>query len=356
MLNSPSLCQKRNQWQRLSIAVNIGLLVLISCTALMVGALSVSLSDLITVIKSSYLSTEKNLSLAVLLEIRLPRVILSMFVGAALGTCGAAMQALFRNPLADPGLIGVASGGALGAILMIVLGNSLFSNFTQTIGIYALPISAMLGCLGVCAIIYKLSHRQGQLTIITLLLAGIAINAIVGSLIGLLTLISDDSELRELTFWTMGNLGGNHWELTLPVLVLICISLYGIVRLAKPLNLYLLGEAQAKHLGVSVTKLKKHVFFFTALAVGAAVSISGMIGFIGFIVPHLVRLLIGPDHRYLLPVSMLFGASLLTLADMFARILIVPAELPIGLITSALGGPFFLAVLYRQSTKSWTLT
>lgn len=303
-MNSFTLKQSRQQWQRLSILINIALLITVSCIALIAGAFSISLSDFMAAFSSLLQSGDKPLAASVLLDIRLPRVTLSIFVGAALGACGAAMQALFRNPLADPGLIGVASGGALGAIIMIVLGNSLFSQFTQTIGIYALPFSAMLSCLGVCAIIYKLSHRQGQLTIITLLLAGIAINAIVGSLIGLLTLISDDSELRELTFWTMGNLGGNHWTLTLPVLILISISLWGIMRLAKPLNIYLLGELQAKHLGISVTSLKKHIFFFTALAVGAAVSISGMIGFIGFVVPHLVRLLIGPDHRYLLPASM----------------------------------------------------
>ncbi len=315
----------------------------------MAGAISIPLSDITSSIFHFFSVADPSFTTTVLLEIRLPRIVLSIAVGAALGICGAAMQALFRNPLADPGLIGVAGGGALGAVVVIVLGNSLFSNFTQTIGLYALPLGAMIGCLGVCTVIYKLSNRQGQFTIITLLLAGIAVNAIVGSIIGLLTLISDDSELRELTFWTMGNLGGNHWALTLPVLICIAISLVGLYRLAKPLNLYLLGEAQAQHLGIAVAKLKKQVFFFTALSVGAAVSISGMIGFIGFVVPHLVRILIGPDHRLLFPVSMLLGASLLTLADIIARTAIIPAELPIGLVTSALGGPFFLAVLYKQS-------
>ncbi len=349
MIGEVGVDQQRDEWQRYSIPVCLSLLVSISVLALMLGSVPVSVKDLLTLMPTVDGST---LGGTVLFEIRLPRVLLSLFVGAALGLCGAAMQALFRNPLADPGLIGVAGGGALGAVTMIVLGNSLFAGFSQGIGIYALPIAAMLGCLGVCTIIYKLSNRQGQFTIITLLLAGIAVNAIVGSVIGVLTLVSDDSELRELTFWTMGNLGGNHWTLTLPVLVLIAISLVGLLRLAKALNIYLLGESQARHLGIPVAKLKKAVFFYTALAVGAAVSISGMIGFIGFVVPHLIRLLIGPDHRYLLPASMLLGASLLTLADLVARIAITPAELPIGLITSALGGPFFLAVLYKQTASS----
>ncbi|MGH1486525.1 MAG: FecCD family ABC transporter permease [Cellvibrionaceae bacterium] len=347
MLNLLTTLIQGHNKQSLSIPVNVLLLILVSTAALMTGAVSISLIDIF----SSAITTGPSLATTVLVEIRLPRIILSIFVGAGLGACGAAMQALFRNPLADPGLIGVAGGGALGAVIIIVLGNSFFESFTQTIGIYALPMGAMLGCLSVCAIIYRLSQRQGEFTIMTLLLAGIAVNAIVGSVIGLLTLISDDSELRELTFWTMGNLGGNHWKLTLPVLFCIGISLTGILRLAKPLNIYLLGESQAHHLGIQVTQLKKRLFFFTALAVGAAVSISGMIGFIGFVVPHIVRLIIGPDHRFLLPASMLLGASLLTFADIIARVAIIPAELPIGLITSAIGGPFFLFVLYKQTSS-----
>jgi iron complex transport system permease protein len=341
--------------KHIAIPATLLLLLITASLALMAGAVSISITDIVLHFFSPVLNNDKtdatasniNFISAVLFDIRLPRVVLSIAVGAALGISGAAMQALFRNPLADPGLIGVAGGGALGAV--IVLGNAWFANFTQTVGLYALPLGAMLGCLSVCAIIYKLSNQQGQFTIITLLLAGIAVNAIVGSMIGMLTLISDDSELRELTFWTMGNLGVNHWSLTLPVLICIIISLFGLSRLAKPLNLYLLGEAQAQHLGIAVSSLKKQVFFFTALAVGAAVSISGMIGFIGFVVPHLVRILIGPDHRFLFPVSMLLGASLLTLADIIARVAIIPAELPIGIVTSAIGGPFFLAVLYQQT-------
>ncbi|MDE8604339.1 iron ABC transporter permease [Marinomonas sp. RSW2] len=346
-----SLHQKRGKRQRMAIPLTLGLLFCSAFLALVVGAVPLSESDLLTYVSHGFAQTHSSLSTRVLFEIRLPRTVLSLFVGGALGLCGAAMQALFRNPLADPSLIGVAGGGALGAVAVIVLGHSMFPQAMTVFGMYALPIGAMLGCLGVCAIIYRLSNRQGQFTIITLLLSGIAVNAIVGSLIGILTLVSSDSELRELTFWTMGNLGGNSWALTLPVLMFIFISLIGLSRLAKPLNLYLLGEAQAQHLGVSVSHLKKKVFIYTAMAVGAAVSISGTIGFVGFVVPHLVRILIGPDHRFLFPVSMLFGASFLTITDIIARIVIVPAELPIGLVTSALGGPFFLFVLYRQTGR-----
>lgn len=351
MLETLALNRTGSKRQRLAIPTTFVLLILASLLALITGAVSVSINDVLTDLRQVFTTTDNSLSTRVLFEIRLPRTLLSIGVGAALGVCGAAMQALFRNPLADPGLIGVAGGGALGAVTVIVLGNSLFPQWMSTIGLYALPLGAMLGCLGVCGIIYKLSSRQGQFTIITLLLAGIAINAIVGSVIGILTLISTDAELRELTFWTMGNLGGNNWSLTLPVLLLISLSLIGLNRLAKPLNLYLLGEAQAQHLGIGVSQLKKQVFLFTAISVGAAVSISGMIGFVGFVIPHLVRLLIGPDHRFLFPTSMLLGASFLTITDLIARIAITPAELPIGLVTSALGGPFFLFVLYQQTSR-----
>lgn len=351
MIDTITLSQGRSKLQFMAVPFLLGLMIASFLLALSIGAMSLSISEVVNYVSHGFLVEHRSLSTNVLFEIRLPRTLLSLAVGAALGMCGAAMQALFRNPLADPGLIGVAGGGAFGAVTIIVLGNAIFPNFMEFFGSYALPLGAMLGCFGVCAIIYKLSNRQGQFTIITLLLSGIAVNAIVGALIGILTLISTDEELRELTFWTMGNLGGNNWSLTLPVLALICISLIGLSRLAKPLNLYLLGEAQAQHLGIAVSQLKKQVFLFTAIAIGAAVSISGMIGFVGFVVPHLVRILIGPDHKYLFPTSMLLGASFLTITDIIARVAIIPAELPIGLVTSALGGPFFLFVLYKQTSR-----
>ncbi|GAB3476131.1 FecCD family ABC transporter permease [Marinomonas epiphytica] len=350
-MDTLTLSSGRSVKQSVAFPIGITLLVVSFLLSISIGAMPLPFATVLTDIFSFKSPSDYSLNTNVLLEIRLPRTLLAMGVGAALGLCGAAMQALFRNPLADPGLIGVAGGGAFGAVLVIVLGNALAANFMSYFGIFALPIGAMLGCLGVCSIIYKLSNQQGQFTIITLLLAGIAVNAIVGSLIGILTLISTDEELRELTFWTMGNLGGNGWALTLPVLGLISISLAGLNKLAKPLNLYLLGEAQAQHLGIQVAGLKKQVFLYTAIAIGAAVSISGMIGFVGFVIPHLVRIMLGPDHKYLFPTSMLLGASFLTLTDVIARIVIIPAELPIGLVTSALGGPFFLYVLYKQTNR-----
>ncbi len=317
---------------------------LIWVAALSIGGVDISWSEVFAILSDG---EKGSLQQTILWEIRFPRVVLSLIAGAGLGVCGAAMQAIFRNPLADPGLIGVSSGAALGAVTVIVLGNTLFTGFTSTLGLYAVPIGAFLGCLAVCSFIYRLSAFSGQFTVISLLLAGIAVNAIVGAFIGVLTLISNDQELRDLTFWSMGSLAGNHWALILPSLIAIVIAIIGLYRLSQPLNLYLLGEAQAKHLGLNVNALKKRVFILTALCIGAAVAVTGMIGFVGFVVPHLIRLIVGTDHRYLMPGSMLLGALLLTASDLLARTIILPAEVPIGLITSALGGPFFLIMLMK---------
>ncbi|MBQ4860546.1 iron ABC transporter permease [Pseudoalteromonas sp. MMG013] len=325
----------------------IGLLCLcmvVCLTALATGGVNIAFSQLIHILNNV---GSDSLQHAVIWEIRLPRLLLAMAVGAGLGASGAAMQAIFRNPLADPGLIGITSGAALGAIATIVLGNTLLSSFSDTYGIYAVPIGAFLGCLIICAMIYRLSSQGNQFTIISLLLAGIAVNAIVGALIGILTLISSDAELRDLTFWSMGSLAGNSFEMILPSLIIICICCVLLTKMAKPLNIYLLGEQQAKHLGVNVVALKKKAFIYTALCTGSAVALTGMIGFVGFIVPHIMRLIMGPDHRYLMPASILGGAILLSLADILARTLILPSELPIGLITSAIGGPFFLVMLLK---------
>ena len=344
MLALGSTIISQNQHRRMAIPALFMACVIVFFIALSKGGVAISISEIISIINQT---ADDELKHAIIWQIRLPRLVLAMIVGAGLAACGAAMQAIFRNPLADPGLIGVSSGAALGAVATIVLGTSLFANFSDSLGIYAVPVGAFLGCIGVCVFIYRLSAHSGQFTIISLLLAGIAVNAIVGSLIGILTLISNDQQLRDLTFWSMGSLAGNHFAIMLPTIALIIFSCVALLRLGKPLNLYLLGEAQAKHLGINVTKLKKQVFIYTALCTGAAVAITGIIGFVGFIVPHIIRLVLGPDHRYLMPTSMLGGALLLSLADLFARTVMLPAELPIGLITSAIGGPFFLIMLLK---------
>lgn len=276
----------------------------------------------------------------VVLDLRLPRLLLAALVGGGLAITGAVMQALFRNPLADPALVGVSGGAALAAAAVLVLATAAPP--------WALPLAAFAGGLAVTWVIYRLAHHQGRTLPATLLLAGIAINAMAGAGIGLMAYLADAQALRGLTFWLLGSLGRADWtalEVVAP-LVLICLAL--LMREADALDLLSLGEAEARHLGVDVERMKRRLVVLVALIVGASVAVSGIIGFIGLMVPHLVRLVVGPDHRRLLPGSALFGAVLLIAADTVARGAAAPAELPVGILTALLGGPFFLWLLLRH--------
>ena len=293
-----------------------------------------------------FFSSESSLNEIILFEIRIPRVLLAGFVGASLGISGASLQGLFRNPLADPGLIGVSAGAALGAAIMIVLGADYISEYI--FNIFALPISAILGSAMVITLLYFFTRGFGYQGITYMLLIGIAINALASVGIGVLTFISSESELRGLTFWTMGSFGGASWQVILPAILLITLTLIWMIPSSRKLDLLQLGEPEAYRLGIDVQKLKFKIIISSAIIVGISVSLSGMIGFVGLVVPHLVRLIGGVNHSYLLPTSALFGASLMMLADLLSRILISPAEIPVGLITSALGAPFFLWLIYRS--------
>lgn len=280
-------------------------------------------------------------------QIRLPRSLLGLAVGAVLALSGVAMQGLFRNPLADPGLVGVSSGAALGAALAIVAG-SMWGGIPEAFGPYLLSLCAFAGGLGVTALVYRLGRHDGQTSVATMLLAGVALTALAGAAIGLLTYLADDATLRTLTFWNMGSLNGASYTRLWPLLLVLVLVVCWLPRRAAALNALLLGESEARHLGFEVERLKRELVFCTALGVGAAVAAAGLIGFVGLVVPHLLRLLVGPDHRILLPASALAGASLLLLADLLARLLMAPAELPIGIVTALLGAPFFLYLLVRE--------
>jgi len=282
-------------------------------------------------------------------QIRMPRTLLGLAVGAVLALCGVAMQGLFRNPLADPGLIGVSSGAALGAAVAIV-GGAAMGGMPEVFAPYLLSLCAFLGGLVVTSLVYRLGRRNGQTSVTTMLLAGIALNALAFACIGLFTYLADDATLRSLTFWNLGSLNGASYARLWPLLLVTLAVALWLPRRAQALNALLLGESEARHLGVAVERLKRELVFCTALGVGAAVAAAGMIGFIGLVVPHLVRLLVGPDHRVLLPASALAGASLLLLADLFARLILSPAELPIGIVTALIGAPFFLYLLLRGRT------
>lgn len=291
---------------------------------------------------------EDNLQQAELIvgQIRLPRTLLGLAVGAVLALSGVAMQGLFRNPLADPGLVGVSSGAALGAAVAIVAGASL-GGLPEPFQPYLLSICAFAGGLGVTAIVYRLGRRDGHTSVGTMLLAGVAMTALAGSIIGLFTYLADDASLRTLTFWNLGTLNGASYARLWPLLLVCAAVILWLPRRAKALNALLLGESEARHLGIEVERLKRELILCIALGVGAAVAAAGLIGFIGLIVPHLVRLLTGPDHRIVLPASALAGASLLLFADIFARLVMAPAELPIGIVTVFIGAPFFLFLLVR---------
>lgn len=302
------------------------------------GAIPIPWQDLPHLLFGSSQSSDQ-LAYNVLVDIRLPRVLFSCLNGAALAIAGVTIQALFRNPLAEPGLVGISSGAALGAVIAIVLSSG---------GFFITSSAAFAGGLGATFLAYHLGRRfQG---ISGLLLAGIAINTVAGSAIGLLTTLANDNQLRDLTFWSMGSLAGGTWttlSLLTPIVVLLTFYLCKQWRL---MNALLLGEREASHLGFHLATVRKRLILATALLVGPLVATTGGIGFVGLVVPHLMRMLLGANHRYLLPASALAGALLLSLADLGARVLIAPAELPIGLVTSLIGGPFFFWMLTRVRT------
>lgn len=275
--------------------------------------------------------------------IRLPRVLLASLIGAALALSGCVMQGLFRNPLADPGLLGISSGAALAVGFYVVLPFSL----TGFLVLYAPMIAAFIGSLAVTAAIFVLSQRHDN-TLSRLLLVGIAINALCGAAVGVLSWLSNDAQLRQLSLWGMGSLGQAQWSTLLAAASLTLPASLLIWRLARRLNLLQLGDEEAHYLGVDVQRTQRQLLILSALLVAGAVAISGVIGFIGLVVPHLVRLWLGSDHRALVPGSMLAGAMLLLCADTLARTLVAPAEMPVGLLTSLLGGPWFLWMIFRR--------
>ncbi|HEY4192134.1 MAG TPA: iron ABC transporter permease [Mesorhizobium sp.] len=281
-------------------------------------------------------------------DIRLPRVVMGALVGAALAVSGAVMQGLFRNPLADPGLIGVSAGASLGAVAVIVLGATALAPLTVALGVLSLPLAAFFGGLATTLVLYRVATRHGQTSVATMLLAGIALAALAMALTGVLIFLADDRQLRDLTFWGLGSLAGATWQKIGAVGPVIALALATTPFLARGLNALALGEATAGHLGIPVQRMKHTAIVAVSAAVGASVAVSGGIGFVGIVVPHLLRLLIGPDNRYLLPASALLGASLLLIADALARTIVSPAELPIGIVTALAGAPFFLWILLRK--------
>jgi len=279
----------------------------------------------------------------ILLDLRLPRVLLSACIGAGLGICGAVIQGLFRNPLAEPSLIGISAGAALFAALFMVF----FSSHIRY-QFWLLPLAAFAGGLLMTWLVYLLGQRLGDMASAGLLLAGIAVNALVAAVIALVSYLADAEQLQQLLFWTLGSMEAADWTNTVITAAVTVGAIVGLLRLAVPLNCLLLGEEEAGFLGMNVRSIRRQAILLVALVVGVGVAFAGIIGFVGLVVPHLIRLIVGPDHRLLLPASALLGALLLVLADLLARVVIAPAELPIGILTALLGGPFFIWLLLRQ--------
>ena len=321
-----------------------------------IGAVKISTSELFSIItyrsgiadQAHYHPQQE----AVLLNIRLPRVVLGALIGGTLAIAGAVMQGLFQNPLAEPGLIGISSGASLFAVMMIVLENRIFNHLlTDIFGYYALSIAAFAGACITTFVVYRLAVGTGKADITTLLLTGIAINALAGSFTGLLTFVSTDQELRDITFWNLGSLGGASWKTVIGILPFVSISLCVLPFFSKALNALSLGESQAGHMGINVTVLKQIVIVLATLGVGASVAVSGLIGFIGLVIPHILRMSFTSDHHLVIPGSALLGATVLILADLAARTIVSPAELPIGVLTAIIGSPVFIYIITKERKK-----
>jgi iron complex transport system permease protein len=333
-------------------AVSAGLLAVMTLLSLGAGAVPVSPANAAGIVLAAVgvpqAVTWEPQQAGILLGIRLPRTVLGAGAGATLAMAGAVLQGVFRNPLADPALIGVSSGAALMAAAALTFGEPLLAAAPAGVRAVGLALAAFAGGLAATAVVLRVARAAGHTAVASMLLAGIAVNALAAALTGFLLFIASDAQLRSITFWTLGSLGGATWTALGGALPILAVALLGLPRLARGLNLFLLGEAEAGHLGVDVEGLKRRAVTLAALGVGAAVAVTGVIGFVGLVVPHLWRLLLGPDHRALLPGSACLGGALLLAADVVARTVAAPAELPIGVVTALAGGPFLLWLLARE--------
>ena len=333
-------------WLLATLAILLPVIALYSMT---VGTVSISMAEAFSAAADSLFSGADTVgqTQVILFDIRLPRILLGLLLGAILASTGAVMQGLFRNPLADPSLIGVSGGASVGASLMIVLaGGAVESGLLMGLSLVAL--GAFVGGFAATILVYRLATSGIGTSVTTMLLAGIAIGALAGALNSLLSYFADNDMLRQISLWQMGNLSAANWTKVSIMALVGLILLISFPQDSRALNALLLGESEARHLGIDVQRVKRRLIVLTALGVGVSVAMAGMIGFVGLVIPHVIRLLIGPDHRWLIPCSALAGAILLVVADSLARVVVLPAELPTGILTALLGAPFFIALLLQQ--------
>jgi len=325
------------------------LLCLIMLASIQWGAVSISNKQMADAIQHIFQGkTPSSIYEGVFLQIRLPRVFLCLFSGAILSVSGVYMQGLFRNPLVEPGIIGTSAGAAFGASIVFVLAVYLPMDWKSLIGPLLVPLFAFLGATFATYLVYTISKNHQKTSILSILLVGLAINAMGLSGMGFMTYIARDPQARSINFWNLGTFSGANWQQVFIVLILMVIVLLSILKFAKPLNALLLGEEEALYLGVNIKQFRRRLLIINTLMVAIVTSFVGVIGFVGLIVPHIVRQLIGSDHKKLLPASMLIGACVLLLADLVARLLLAPSEIPIGIITSLVGAPIFILLLKKK--------
>lgn len=331
----------------LILAALLGLVVVIVALELTMGPVSLSVDDILLAITGDAPPAAQ----AIIAQIRAPRMVTGLCVGIGLALAGSTMQGMLRNPLADPGLIGVTGGASLGAVIVIVLGETLFSGIPDILRPYLLPLAAFIGAGIVTALVFAIARHGGQTSVATLILAGVAVNSIAGAAIGMMVYISDDRQLRDLTFWSMGSLARSDWTVVMVTLGVTLACSLAFLRLNRALDLFQLGERAAFHTGLDVERMKFRAGVLTAIVVGTITAAAGPIGFIGLIAPHMARMVMGPGHKWMMPAAALIGTVLILAADLGVRMAIPPTEPPIGLATSLIGGPFFLYLLLTRMKK-----
>ncbi len=333
-------------------AILLALVLVVALISLSLGPVDIPTSHVAAIILSSigfdvaeFARTEQ----LVIDQIRLPRIIVGASVGMALGVAGATMQGLFRNPMADPGIIGVSAGGALGAVIAIATG-------TAALFFLALPVFAFVGAMAAAFLVYGIAAVGGRFSMATLLLAGVAVNAFLGAIVSAIIIVLPDNEaLREILFWLAGGLDSRSWEHVRIATPLIVASTAVLLLMSRDLNLLMLGDDEARSMGVRVGATRIVLLAAAALATGAAVAVSGTIAFVGLIIPHTLRLVLGPDNRVLIPLSALAGAVFVILADTVARTIIEPAEFRVGILTAFVGAPFFILLLIKNKRQVYSL-
>lgn len=301
---------------------------------------------------STYLKTKTHTADSfVLIELRIPRILMAILTGSALAISGTSLQGLFKNPLASPDLIGITSGAVLFAALTIVFGSTIMHLLPPFFRYTLLSIMAFLGALLTMLFVYKMATSNGKTHILILLLSGVAISALTGAVTGFLTYISTEEELRNITFWSLGSLAGANWWKVSLVFIIVLIGSIILLRKGKILNALMLGEKEAAHLGFDIEKNKRQIIVITSLMVGSVVAFNGTIGFIGLVIPYILRFVFNSNYTILLPLSMILGAVVLLIADTISRIIVIPAELPIGILTAIMGAPVFISILINYKRK-----